>query len=355
MDILNLEENAHNIEQRTSLKLFNPEDEELGIFFTLSKDGPQILTALAKNTSSYGLWGSNRWAINSRMEGTRSNMSLIDYEYIVKKQHETRIRGKKGEVHCLTTKGFLAALSTGKISIEKTYMFKKYKQFIYDILERKMQVYGNQTMDDTKLSDNEKNYLCNISMQYIKYQIYLFLIWHEANEMKLREKINTYWYFVNFFETFNEFSYEKFPKLVNKKRIDEYRTILRHYFIISKILHGIEHYTNSDKKIRKINENLQKIRPFVFEWYRYFEKLQMLGPTDEPYSIEHIPSFIVYPPEYGIDIEYEGIPGHMKLIKPDLKEIVKQELVKITNKEDIQIKEIWNKVQKEKFQKDRFP
>jgi len=96
-------------------------------------------------------------------------------------------------------------------------------------------------------------------------------------------------------------------------------------------------------------------KPYVFEWYRYFDKLQMISPVDKPYNIKKIPSFIIYPPEYGLDIEYEGMSGHKKLIKPDLKKIVKSELSKILKEQDLPIDEIWQKTQKEKYQKDGFP
>ncbi len=43
------------------------------------------------------------------------------------------------------------------------------------------------------------------------------------------------------------------------------------------------------------------------------------------------------------------------MIKHDLKEIVKSELSKILKGQNLPIDEIWQKTQKEKYQKDRFP
>ena len=358
INILNSQRFVHKIGQRTSKKLFDPQNEELGILFALAEQGPQILTSLAKTTGTFGPWEATRWAVKRRMKGTKNNLSLIEYEYVSERQHDSRISGKDGVWYCLTIKGFMASLSTDKIFIENSYLFKKYKQFIIDLLERKIQLFGQNTNIDTGLTVDEKTYFKYILMQYIKYQIYIFLIWHEANEMELRKKINTNWYFVNFFENFNEFTSQEFPKLLDKKRTKEYIEILREYFVIVKIIHGIEYFTdkknNVSKKTReRLQINFQMIKPFVFEWYRYFDKLQMISPVDKPYDIKKIPSFSIYPPEYGLDIEYEGMHRYKKLIKPDLKEIAKSELFKILKKQDLPIDEIWKKTHKEKYQKDR--
>ena len=360
MFIINSQKFAHNIGQRTSKKLFDPQNEELGIFYALAEHGPQILTSLAKTTGKFGPWEATRWVVNRRMKGIKNNLSLIEYEYVSERQHDSRIRGKDGVRYCLTIKGFMASLSTEKIFIENSYLFKKYKHFISDLLEREIKLFGQNANIDTELTDDEKKYFENIFMQYIKYQIYIFLIWHEANEIVLRKKINTDWYFVNFFENFNEFISQEFPKLVDKDRTKEYIEILREYFVISKILHGIEYFTdtknNVSKKVReRLQVNFQMMKPFVFEWYRYFDKLQMISPVDKPYDIKKIPSFRIHPPEYGLDIKYEGRHGYKNLIKPDLREITKSELSKILKEQDLPINEIWKKTHKEKYQKDRSP
>jgi len=327
----NLNKFAQNIAQRASLTLFKPHDEELGIFSALAPKGLQVLSSFTKVTSSYGEWEANRWAVKRRMEGTKNNMSLIKCEYISKRQHDTRIRGKDGEMYCLTTKGFMATLSAEKISIEKIYLFKKYKQFIADLLERKIQYHDN--VMNVELTTSEKNYLKKIFIQYIKYQIYIFLIWHEANEIGLREKTNTYWYFIDFFENLEEFLYQKFPKLVNNEKIDEYKEILREYFIISSILHGIESFTdeksNVDKVGKKIRINFQMIKPFVFEWYRYFDRLQMFSPVNKPYNTKAIPSFVIHDPSPGIDIEYSKFSEEKAMInriETELSEILKKDI-----------------------------
>ena len=64
MDILNSQKFVHNIGQRTSKKLFDPQNEELGIFYSLAKHGPQILTSLANTTGKFGPWEATRWAVN---------------------------------------------------------------------------------------------------------------------------------------------------------------------------------------------------------------------------------------------------------------------------------------------------
>jgi hypothetical protein len=359
MEILNSQRFVHNIGQRTSKKLFEPEIEEVAIFDSLAKNGPQILTSLAKDVEKLGKWETTRWAVKRRMKGTKNNLSLIEYEYVSKRQHDHRIRGKDGEWYCLTIKGFMASLSTEKIFIENSYLFKKYKHFISDLLDRKIQLIGQNTNIDTELRDDEKKYLKNICMQYIKNQIYIFLIWHEANEIGLRKRTNIYWYFVDFFENLHDFITLKFPNLIDEKRTREYKQIIREYFVVAKILQGIEYFTETDNIINKktrerLQVNFQMMKPFVFEWYRYFDKLQMISPVSKPYDIKKIPSFLIYPPEYGLDIEYEGMSGHKKLIKPDMKEIVKSELSKILRKQDLSIGKIWQKNHDRKYQKDKF-
>ena len=80
----------------------------------------------------------------------------------------------------------------------------------------------------------------------------------------------------------------------------------------------------------------------------------MLSPVDKPYDIKKIQSYLIYEPSRGLDIELEGTLGNKKVIKPDLKEIVKNELSKIL-KGDLLINDIWRNVQEGRFQKDTFP
>ena len=326
------------------------------IFHTLAKEGPLIITSLADITSKIGKWEATRWTVKRRMKGTKNILSLTKSEYVLERQHDNRIKGTDGVLYCLTIKGLMASLSTEKMVIENSFLFKKYKQFISDLLDSEIRHYGNDKNIDNKLTVGEKEYLKDIFMKYIKYQFYIFLIWHEANDIRLREKINTNWYFVNFFENFNEFIFQEFPKLIDEKRTREYIEILREYFVISKILHGIEHFTktsNNESK-KRLQINFQLFKSFVFEWYRYFDNLQMLSPVDKPYDIKKIQSYLIYEPSRGLDIEIEGTLGNKKVIKPDLKEIVKNELSKIL-KGDLLINDIWRNVQEGRFQKDTFP
>lgn len=336
---------AHKIAQRASKKIFSPSIEEKAILYSLAKDGPQILTDLEKTTSYYGLWETNRFAVRRMIKGTKTDLGLIKYEYVNAREHDNRIRGKDGEIYCLTIKGLLTSLSTG-LSLERTYLFKKYAKFIKYRLNQEIQLIGENRNINPHLDEDTKNILSEIIIRYIKNQIYLFLIWHEASEITLRNKIDMDWYLVDFFNKHDEFISQEFPKIIDEKRQSEYRDILREYFTCSKILHGITYFI--EKKNSKINKqfadtlelNFKMISPFIFDWYRHFDKLQIHSPIDKPYSNNSIRSFVLYPPEIGIDIVYSGTLGNKRLIEPNIRQVVKSELGEILKVTDLPLENI---------------
>jgi len=108
------------------------------------------------------------------------------------------------------------------------------------------------------------------------------------------------------------------------------------------------------KKTRdRLQVNFQMMKPFVFEWYRYFDKLQMISPVDKPYDIKKIPSFRINPPEFGLDIEFEGKPKHKRKIQPDIKNKASEELEQILRQE-IPINTIWKKPHDKKYMINQF-
>lgn len=339
-----LSKNTLKITKRASnhtLSTIKPDLPEDAILFTLAEDGPMTQTKLDKTIDNYGKWESDHHTIKRRLSGLKYHFSLINYEFVKEREPEIRKPGRYGKVYCLTTKGFLAALSTG-ISFERTDMFKKYITFLDEILCRKIKYIGNDAGFDSTLDTDTKEKILDIVTNYIKYQMIVFLIWHEANEISIRKKRKSNWYIEDFVISHNEFINQEFPMLLDKKQEEEYRQILREYFAYSKILHLLMEMPTDDKHNKKINDNLKMISSFVYKWYLYFDELQMRNPIGEKYSITNIPSLILSRPEYGIDIEYEGRVGSKRKIQPDLKIKTKNQLEEILNRK-VLIEDIWRK------------
>ena len=343
MNIENLPKSALNIAKRAAERILltePPDKPEKAILYALAKNGPQSLTDLVKATSKYGAWETNHYTIKRRMDGLENHISLIDYEFVREREPEVRKPGKYGKIYFLTTKGFLAAFSTG-LSFERMDIFKKYTVFLNERLNEKIKYVGSNAGFDSSLDDNTKQKMLDIITRYIKYQILVFLIWHEANEISIRKKRNSNWYIEDFFRTHNEFIHQEFPMRLEEKLEEEYKEILREYFTCSKTLHGLDEFTLSkDKLSKKIRDNFKMISPFVFKWYLYFDELQMRNSIGKPYDIKKIPSLVLSRPEFGIDIEYYGKFGHKRIIQPDIKSKTSDELKQILRQE-ISIDSIW--------------
>lgn len=356
MNINKLSDPALNIAYRASECIFLteiPDNPEKAILYNLAKNGPMSLIELERAISSYGAWEAKRHTIKRRLDGLANHISLGDYEFVKEKDPEVRKAGKSGKIYYLTTKGFLAAFSTG-LTFERMDIFKKYTAFLDEILNRKIKYVGGNMGFDSSLDDETKQKMLDIITRYIKYQILVFLIWHEANETSIRKKRNSNWYIEEFFKNHTEFIHQEFPMLLEEKLENEYKQILREYFTCSKILHGLDEFTLSEDNIsKKIRDNFEMIKPFVFEWYLYFDELQMRNPIGKPYDIKKIPSIVLSRPEFGIDIEYDGKSGHKRKIQPDIKNKTSEELGRILRKE-IPINNIWKKPHDKKLMINQF-
>jgi len=356
MNIDKLSGSALNIACRASERIFLTEiqdNPEKAILYTLAKNGPMSLIELERAISSYGGWEAKRHTIKRRLDGLANHISLVDYEFVKEKDPEVKKAGKSGKIYYLTTKGFLAAFSTG-LTFERMDIFKKYTAFLDEFLSRKIKYIGGDVGFDSSLDDKTKQKMLDIITRYIKYQILVFLIWHEANETSIRKKRNSSWYIEEFFKNHNEFIHQEFPMLLEEKLENEYKEILRENFTCSKILQGLDEFTLSeDIQSRKIKDNFEMITPFVFEWYLYFDELQMQNYIGKPYDIKKIPSMILSRPEFGIDIEYDGKPGHKRKIQPDIKSKTCEELGQILRQE-IPINNIWKKLHDKKYMINQF-
>jgi len=351
-----LADSALNIAYRASERIFlteTPDNREKAVLYALAKNGPQSLASLVKTLSTFGGWEANHHTIKRRLDGLANHISLIGFEFVKEKDPEVRKAGKSGKIYYLTTKGFLATFSTG-LTFERMDIFKKYTAFLDEILNRKIKYVGGNVGFDSSLDDETKQKMLDIITRYIKYQILVFLIWHEANETSIRKKRNSNWYIEDFFKNHNEFIHQGFPMLLEEKLENEYKQILREYFTCSKILQGLDEFNLSeDNQNKKIRDNFEMIRPFVFEWYLYFDELQMQNPIGKPYDIKKIPSIVLSRPEFGIDIEHDGKSGHKRKIQPDIKNKASEELEQILRQE-IPINTIWKKPHDKKYMINQF-
>ncbi len=351
-----LPDSALNVAYRASERIFlakMSDNSEKAILYALAKNGPMSLTNIVKTLSTFGGWEADRNTIKRRLDGLANHIGLTGYEFVKEKDPEIRRPGKPGKIYYLTTKGFLAAFSTG-LSFERMDIFKKYTSFLDEILNRKIKYIGGNVGFNSSLDDKTRQKILNVITRYIKYQILVFLIWHEANETSIRKKRNSNWYIEDFFKNHNEFIHQGFPMLLEEKLENEYKEILREYFTCSKILQGLDEFTLSeDNQSKKIKDNFEMIRPFVFEWYLYFDELQMQNLIGKPYDIKKIPSIVLSRPEFGIDIEYNGKPGQKIMIQPDIKIKASEELGQILRQE-IPINTIWKKPHDKKYMINQF-
>jgi len=334
---------ALNISKKSSRRVLLSTEEDLpeeAILNTLARLGPLSLIELEKHIGNYGKWEANRNTIKRRIDGLANHIGLVKYEFIKEREPETRRPGKSGNVYCLTTKGFLASLATKYLSFERTDMFKKYITFLDNFFDSKIKHIGNDAGFDSTLDHETKKMLSEIITNYIKSQMMVFLIWHEANETSIRKRRKIKWYIDDFITRHNEYISQEFPMMLDKKQEEEYRHVLREYFEYSKILHSLMESPTDDIHTKKINIKLNMISPFVFKWHLYFDELQMKNPIGDNYNIRNTSLGVLSLPEYGIDIEYKGKSGRKRKIQPDIKLEAEQKIQQVL-KRKVSITDIW--------------
>lgn len=344
---------SHKISLETlSEAIFQLPEGHKGIIYRIAKKGPGILTEITKETERYGKWETDRWSAKNRIYGSAKFFGLIPCEYLVQKVHDRPQRGKQGKIFCLTTKGMLAALSTG-LNLDEIYLYKKYVDFIYQRLNFKVKKIGeNKVPTEEDLLDKKR--LHNIIENFIKTRIKLFLIWHYVNGVQLQRQIATQNYFTDFYRNVNEYFNAKFPT-VNEKKLAEYsRNILRENFVYSKILHVLddladptnsEMFPNVPAPMKQwLFDKIAMTSWYIWYWPYYIEKMQLIGTNfKEEYDVKPIPDFI-YQPNKGIDID--SVSTTKKILeKPTLNLRVKSDLKKLRIKgnymKDI-IDKVWN-------------
>ena len=83
------------------------------------------------------------------------------------------------------------------------------------------------------------------------------------------------------------------------------------------------------------------IGDFIFNWYHYFDKLQLSHNPNKPYSVKPISYVMPKEPSIGIDLEYSGESGHKRKIEPDLRDTIKDSLRQGIGMGELLTDEIW--------------
>jgi len=80
-------------------------------------------------SENLGKWKCSRKAATSRINGSSKNFGMIDCEYLIRKDPKSSRHGNAKDVYFLTTKGMLAALSTG-LDIDEIYLYRRYVETV---------------------------------------------------------------------------------------------------------------------------------------------------------------------------------------------------------------------------------
>ena len=307
-----MKKSSHIITPKTlSEEIFQLPGAYKGIIHHIAKNGPSILNEITEKTESFGKWQCTRWAAKKRINGTPRFFGMIDCEYLIQKDPKTNRHGNAEKIYFLTTKGMLAALSTG-LDIDEIYLYKKYIDWIYKRLKIKVKRMGSDKINNVKLDESK---LIKIIDGFIKSRINIFLLWHYVCGIQLQKHVGTQAYFMDFFNNTNEYFHNKFPKIPDKDLVRFSRSVLRNSFIYSKNLHALDNIADISKDWKFPNENdsvkqhmfekISMISNYIWYWPYHMEKVQQIGNnTDNEYSVNPIPDF-TYNPYNGIDISIE--------------------------------------------------
>jgi len=347
-----LVKSAHKITPESlSEKIFQLPGEYKGIINHIAKNGPSILNEITEQTENLGRWKCSRWAAQRRIDGTSGFFGMIDCEYLISKDPKSNRHGNAKDVYFLTTKGMLAALSTG-LDIDEIYLYKKYIDLIYKRLKIKIKRFGMPEIKGIKLNDEK---MINIVEGFIKSRINIFLLWHYVCGIQLEEQIATQAYFLDFFKNTNEYFHGKFPDISDKELEKFSINVLRDNFIYSRTLHALDAIADTTAALRFPNENesvsqhifekIAMISQYVWQWPYYMEKMQLIGKNMDGKYSTNTPSNFHYKPNDGIDISTEIVKTSRKRIQPSLFLQVKSDMTKLgidENYADEVLKYIWD-------------
>ena len=344
---------AHKITPETlSEKIFQLPEEYKGIINHIAKNGPSISNKITEKTENLGKWKCSRKAAKIRINGSSQKFGMIDCEYLISKDPKSSRHGNAKDVYFLTTKGMLAALSTG-LDIDEIYLYRRYVDWIYKRLKMKIEKFGLPQIKDVKLNDSK---LFDIIDGFIKSRINVFLVWHYVNGIQLQRQIGTQAYFMDFFSNTNEYFHNKLPKILDEDLARFSRDVLRDNFVYSRILHAIDviadpspvfGFPNENNSVKQyMFEKITMISKYVWHWPFHMEKMQLIGDNiDNDYSVNPIPDF-TYMPNDRMDIDIEIVKTVRKSIQPSLFLQVKSNLTEIGIDEKYAeevLKYVWDK------------
>lgn len=349
-----MRKSSHKITPETlSEEIFQLPGAYKGIIHHIAKNGPSILNEITEKTENLGEWKCTRWTAKKKINGTSRFFGMVDCEYLIQKDPKTNRHGNAEKIYFLTTKGMLAALSTG-LDIDEIYLYKKYIYWISKRLKIKIKRMNSHKINDVKLDENK---LIKIIDGFIKSRINVFLLWHYVCGIQLQRQTATQAYFVNFFNNTDEYFNNKFPKIKDKDLVRFSKSVLRDNFVYSKNLHALDNiadttkdwkFPNEDDSVKQhMFEKIAMISYYVWYWPYHMEKIQQIGNNiDNEYSVKPIPDFS-YNPYNGIDIGTEIVEKtDRKRTLPSLFLQVKSNLTELGIDEkyvDELVHYIWNK------------
>jgi hypothetical protein len=334
-----------------SEKIFQLPAEYKGIINHIAKNGPSILNEITEQTENLGRWKCSRKAAKIRIKGSPQNFGMIECEYLIAKDPKSNRHGNAKDVYFLTTKGMLAALSTG-LDIDEIYLYRRYVDLIYKRLKIKIKRFGMPEIKGIKLNDEK---MINIVNGFIKSKINIFLLWHYVCGIQLQKQIGTQAYFIDFFRNTNEYFHGKFPKISDEELEKFSISVLRDNFVYSRTLHALDAIADTSAALKFPNENesvnqqvfekVAMISQYVWQWPYYMEKMQLIRKNmDSKYSTYTPPNFH-YKPNDGIDISTEIVKNSRKMIQPRLFLQVKTDLTELgidENYAEEVLKYIWD-------------
>ncbi|QMU53787.1 MAG: hypothetical protein GKS07_01985 [Nitrosopumilus sp.] len=200
---------------------------------------------------------------------------MVETEYLIKVPQDKFRGGNQENMYYLTTKGMIAALSSG-LHLDEIYLYKKYIHFLENIL------------------DDER--LFNIVNDFLKNRIYLFLAWHAFNGIQLQKQIATQSYFRTFFRS-TKLLTEYIPYDETCAN-EDFHVFLKNNFVSSGIIHCLLeistdniliHANVTEQRSDKIYNKLYRNRAFLEFWPMLIEEMQKID-YDSQILFDHLES-----------------------------------------------------------------
>ena len=262
---------AHNQElniRKISHEVFNLVDDYKGILHILALFGPQYISNITKlSKSKLSKWEVDQKQAYRRIFGTKRLFGLLEKEYVKTILVKEKRRGNPKRIICLTLKGLLASLSTG-VELEQAYPFKNYVSFIC------------KPINDPEIKKRIKN--------FIKYQIFLFLVWHAVNGIQLQKLVGTIGYFNYFFRKLNTNFPVQIPVGLEQSNKRIYQIVLKQFVVNSTILYTLDMLADPNRSVRFGGENSDRVQESLFNELTSFVRLDLVSNGGFQKSAENV-------------------------------------------------------------------